>query len=334
MRDIQLDIYRGLTIAYIVCIIHVVYWLDMASEPLRSLILFEMPIIFFISGAALKVSRSRKTFSQRIYGRFKRIVVPYLIYCAVCLLYVLLINPVQDTLGAKSLLRTLVDVLLGNGISGCPYCTHLWFICPYLLISCSFDLQCALLNKVHCGVYLTGCFAVFLLSQCFDIEIFKTLSGYNLFFMSGYCLYKELSMKSVVCIGLLSCCALICRVVFGGDFTPMQEHKFPPDILFILYGIFTISILSILLTYIKIPMCKIFTPWVKYGYEIYLYQNFFFIVLVKMLRFPLFEGSVGKMLIPIFLFAMVTISIPLILLLYRKAKSIILIPYRTQNKSD
>ena len=51
-RDTTLDACRGLAMMYIVCVIHVAYWLYPVAEPLKSVLLFEMPAMFFIAGAA------------------------------------------------------------------------------------------------------------------------------------------------------------------------------------------------------------------------------------------------------------------------------------------
>lgn len=56
-RDKQLDLYRGLSMIYVVCFTHVIYWLKIGMEPLLSIMLFEMPIIFFISGASLSFNK-------------------------------------------------------------------------------------------------------------------------------------------------------------------------------------------------------------------------------------------------------------------------------------
>ena len=37
---------------HIVCVIHVIYWIKIFDEPWRSLLLLEMPAIFFIAGAS------------------------------------------------------------------------------------------------------------------------------------------------------------------------------------------------------------------------------------------------------------------------------------------
>ena len=55
-RDANLDKYRAIVMAYIVCIIHLIYWAGFCSEPDRSFLLFEMPVIFFISGASYRLS--------------------------------------------------------------------------------------------------------------------------------------------------------------------------------------------------------------------------------------------------------------------------------------
>lgn len=52
-RDLQLDGYRGIVMIYIVCVIHVVNWLDYNIEPYNSFMLFEMPIIFLYLGLRL-----------------------------------------------------------------------------------------------------------------------------------------------------------------------------------------------------------------------------------------------------------------------------------------
>ncbi len=56
-RDVQLDAYRAMLMIYIVCFIHVEFWLEYGKEPMMSLSLVEMPLIFFVSGAALSYRR-------------------------------------------------------------------------------------------------------------------------------------------------------------------------------------------------------------------------------------------------------------------------------------
>lgn len=153
--------------------------------------------------------------------------------------------------------------------------------------------------------------------------MFKTLTAYNLFFMAGYCLYKSLSVKQIASISAVSLCILVCySQIGGGNFTPMQGHKFPPDSLFVVFGTFALSILSIMFTYIKIPMCRMFTPWIRRGYEIYLYQNFFFIAAAMMLHLPMFENRGSRLLLPLLMFAVVTVAVHITFSLIEKVKAV------------
>lgn len=92
-RDRQLDIYRSISMIYILCVIHVVYWLWIGSEPLKSILLIEMPIIFFISGAAARLSyKDNRKFGDVLLSRFKRVLVPYYIYALVVFLIFLCLS--------------------------------------------------------------------------------------------------------------------------------------------------------------------------------------------------------------------------------------------------
>ena len=74
-----MDLYRALTLIYIVCVIHVVYWLPFDFEPYKGFLLWEMPTIFFIAGASAQYA-SRKSIKEQIYNRSKRVLIPYYIY--------------------------------------------------------------------------------------------------------------------------------------------------------------------------------------------------------------------------------------------------------------
>ena len=75
-RDEQLDIYRAMSMMYVLCVTHVVYWLYIGLEPIKSLILVEMPIIFFITGASLSLTK-KKSFRKALKNRTKRVLIPY-----------------------------------------------------------------------------------------------------------------------------------------------------------------------------------------------------------------------------------------------------------------
>ena len=117
----------------------------------------------------------------------------------------------------------------------------------------------------------------------FPYEIIQ-LIGYNIFFIGGYCYYKKISKISLIVLACASLVGIIALIYMNEPFIPMQNHKFPPDLLFISYNIFVICILSILLSEISIPKIKLFDYWNKRGYTLYLYQNLSFF-----LYFPAFK---------------------------------------------
>ena len=71
----------------------------------------------------------------------------------------------------------------------------------------------------------------------------------------------------------------------GGDFCPMQDHKFPPDCLFVIYNIGILCLLSFVFENIKIPRLRLLDIWNNRGYTIYLYQSFIYYVLTPVFRY-------------------------------------------------
>ncbi len=75
----------------------------------------------------------------------------------------------------------------------------------------------------------------------------------------------------------------------------MQLHKFPPDIIFVIYGTTSLLIFGLIFSYTKLPQTKIFKIFNilnKEGYNIYLWQNILFFItstiLFKLLT-PIFQ---------------------------------------------
>lgn len=145
-RDVQLDAYRALLMLYIVCFIHVEFWLGYSKEPFMSLSLVEMPLIFFVSGAALSFRREPRPFWATVRNRAKRILIPYYIYA----LLMVLLGVCRYGIDAYTL-KDWAKILLCTDIPHVPYIWHLWFIIPYMVLSCTFDIQKRILTKVSRG---------------------------------------------------------------------------------------------------------------------------------------------------------------------------------------
>lgn len=294
-RDIQLDIYRALMMIYVPCVIHVMFWINKADEPIRSIALFEMPVIFYISGATMFVTAKRRNLFSTIKNRAKRILVPYYLYALITLLFVILlayIFPDKDIINRNSLLKLVT--IQNNPFPILPYIFHSWFIIPYLIVSCSFPIQKRWADKVNRWVYMLIILASLNILQPLldntDSLILSTVRYalyYNFFFMTGYLFYKRISLKSLVVVTVISGAILALQVLYdidsAGNFI-MQSHKFPPDMLFLSFGTFSLCILALIFGNFTIPHNRILRHWNKYGYTIYLWQNISFAIYVIIYR--------------------------------------------------
>lgn len=340
MRDLQLDNYRALIMLYMVCIIHVLYWLMNAGEPVLTFVLwFEMPIIFFVSGAAQSVSPGRHGLLGTVINRLKRVVVPYYIYALVSLIVgVGLTWAVKDiaNVGFRPFhiseygWKDVVDILLCLNIPGLPYMAHLWFIPPYLIISCSFPLQKKLMERVNRYVYMAACVILFLIAQAFtDVSLLREVLCYNVFVVAGYLFYKKCSLRALLIVSLVTAAVIVADVMWlGGHFCPMQDHKFPPDWMFLTFHIFVLCSSSIVFSRIKIPECRILKIWNKRGYTIYLYQSIVFAVVAALrqhtylnIQFPLIRVMLDSCLVFLLCTALSYLTYPLEQFIMSKLKS-------------
>lgn len=294
-RDEQLDIYRALSMMYVLCVTHIIYWLYIGNEPTKSLILVEMPIIFFISGASLSLT-TKKSFLQTLINRVKRVLVPYYIYAMVIVVGVALLSilwhffnqQLVSAIGLEKVTnhaynistyewRDVWEILCFVDISQAHFIYHLWFILPYLSLTCTFGLQINLMNRINRWVYVSFCVLIFFVFQKIRINnLLTTMLGYNIFMVAGYLFYRKIKRWQVVGVCLLAIVSLVLYIIWVGDFCPMQGHKFPPDWLFVTYNLAILCFLSLVFWKLTIPNKKIFGLWNTRGYTIYLYQSVIF----------------------------------------------------------
>ena len=294
MRDTQLDIYRALLMMYIPCVIHVMYWLGNGSEPYLSLLLVEMPLVFFLSGAAFSVSRSRRGLWSTFLNRVKRVVLPYYIYAAVLLAIGLVVTLLCTKMGrftswpidiTRYDWKDVAAVLLCHNIPQFPFIWHLWFIPPYLILSCTFPLQTKLMQKMNAWLYLAICLALFLIAQALtSISLLRQVLCYNVFMVGGYLFYRKLNSTKIALAGAAALALVLVGVWgLGADFCPMQGHKFPPDWMFVLYNLFVLCLIALVVSRFTISNNRFFRIWSERGYNIYLYQSVVFAI-VHVLR--------------------------------------------------
>ena len=279
---------------YIVCFIHVLYWLEDGREPFLSLFLFVMPLIFFVSGAAVSVSRSKRGLMGNILNRLKRVVVPYYIYAGLLIVIGGIVSAVCRRAGVSDAAlvdisnygwKDIVAVLMARNIPQFSFIWHLWFIPLYLILSCTFPLQVKLMKKMNGILYFAACIILFLIAQVVtDIELIRQVLGFNIFMVAGFLFYRKANLKTIAITGAVALTVLLAGIhLFGVDFFPMQRHKFPPDWMYVLYGLFALCVLSLIFSRLQLCNNKVFKIWNERGYHIYLYQSIIFTI-VEILR--------------------------------------------------
>ena len=165
-RDTTIDALRGAAMIYMVCIIHVVYWFSPTPEPFSSVLLFEMPAVFFIAGAAQSLRRGPlPSMKKMAAGRARRVLLPFAFFLPWLFLWLLLISAVEPAdsmfnFSIGSLAWTdYAKILLTFGGDKIPYYQYTWFIPCYFVLLCSFPLQARVARRVGRGFYAVAVLA-------------------------------------------------------------------------------------------------------------------------------------------------------------------------------
>lgn len=269
---------------YIACFVHFVYWFLPYTSAATSLILVEMPVIFFVSGASARLSRPRR-FWETLSNRCKRVLLPYYVYAALSLLIIYL----WDLAPSSFSLRDFLKILLAREIPGLPYAMHLWFIAPYLIIAVSFHFQRRLAEKWGLAYLLLAAAMMVCTDLAYHLTGFSRYEGivsiwqiicmtslyifcYNVFFVAGFVCYRRVTTRTTVII--LTASALLLVILSKGRLPDFQLEKFPPSTLYMLYGIVSLSALSLIAGNFRLPFPRIVDFWNRHIFTIYLYHNY------------------------------------------------------------
>lgn len=279
-RDTNLDACRALVMIHIVCVIHVLLFFHIYNEWARSLLLFEMPAIFFISGAAQQLVKRERGFKETVINRLKRVIMPFYVFFVILYLWLIIMTlagggPGKFHIDVTSL--TAAEILKTAVTGGCnhiPYYGYTWFISCYMIISCSLPLQVKLLKHVPAWLYLVfwALVTLMLTPLHFPAEIeIKNLPLYNFFYIAGYVYYRSKPTGWFYAVWAASAAF----TVYGfadGFMMPMQDHKFPADIYFLIFGTAWMCTFLFLLRKVRLPYGRFLKIWNVRRYNIYLYQ--------------------------------------------------------------
>lgn len=281
-RDYQLDAYRALTMIYIVCVLHVSQiFFDVLNNCLM-MFLWEMPAIFFIAGASMQYAKV-KSFKETVINRLFRVMIPYWIYSVFAILMLSILHvggAISNPLAAWEF-RDYVMTIVGIQFPAIAQ-EHLWFIFPYMIVSCMFPLMRSLINRYGWRFLMMNMVFLLFLDLIADVvkgqspidglvDVCRGIWGYNVFYVSGYLFYKRLTYKYILLLTIFFVIAFF--LLTKGELPNMQFHKFPFDSLFMVYGICTMLLWSVFLSKITIPKLNVLNIWNRRGFTIYLYQG-------------------------------------------------------------
>jgi peptidoglycan/LPS O-acetylase OafA/YrhL len=291
-RDDDLDVYRGLALIWVVWI-HCVYLSGVLGpnwDVPKSWMLIEMPVLFFVSGAAASLGRPQPALWGFV-GRLARILVPYWAFALVCLGLEYAIGDGLARMNETYLLAWALPLVTPPGSNAiAPLHWPLWFIPVYLGVFAVFPL----LQTAHRALPRWGRFAplvglaalVYLAERLTGFDVTRHVLIYSFWAYLGlfYTSFKARPWpRPAVLAASLAAYAVLAVLILRGYYPPnMQASKFPPRIAFLFLGLGHFGLLAvchkpILRAARSAPLRWLVRPYQRYGYTVYLYHSVVFL---------------------------------------------------------
>ena len=288
--------------AWIVIVIHGTFWLGVIPPGPGAWLLFEMPPIFVITGAAYFLGEGSKpdrlapaNYLDFLLRRGVRIYVPYLAYVLVAALVVTIVKwdgPLSiGDIGARAW-AWLNPVTRGAGHTWKMLSWHLWFVAPFLFVTALMPLittrRVPGFMKPWMLAVVAGVSVLALAQVTFpaplDDQLIKNVVFYAFWASFGFMLAAMPKRWSIADY------ALVLVLAFAGMFgaamlqpasvtLDMQHNKFPPNGMFFLFSCVWTAVLLIGARFVTSAQSEaaarsIFVrPFMNAGYSIYLWQG-------------------------------------------------------------
>jgi peptidoglycan/LPS O-acetylase OafA/YrhL len=298
---------------YIVGIIHGLFYLNLIPQWASSLMLFEMPAIFIVSGYAYSLYEnsmfdgtqhplSIKAYCSFLATRSTRILVPYAVYAMTCiaLIYFLpWLGKGNDYALSDLIVGWMNPANFGEGVSVGRLNSHLWFIPVFLIVTAAMPFVTRFRPFKNPNLLLlVGGVAIAEVAISYahfpGHDIIKQAVFYLVFSLLGYYMARANQYFSRANFGHVAIVAAILLMVFAvaeGNFRVlnMQLNKFPPNGIFFLFSCLWVSLflfLSVkvplfLETFEKLGDGMWLRPFITAGYSIYLWQGIGYTVAIQ-----------------------------------------------------
>lgn len=279
-RDLTLDMLRGGIMLYIILVIHGICnfaYLNLYSIEF-SVLMFEMPVIFYLAGASLKLSTEKPLF-KFVKSRIYRILIPYLIWAIIVIIPILIFGNITNDIKRLILVQNIYSI---------PYVNQIWFILPYVTISIAgwflikfYKKRGGVFILLYISVVLlvVGCVDMFETQLSMHPTVYlvgKEILVFSVFYVAGFNYGDNLKRKKG--FGMLFLFCLIFIFLIYTDFYPFatQKNKLPPNLAYLCFGMIFVTILGFFGSGIKLKENTFLKFANKYGMELYLYQNYAF----------------------------------------------------------
>ncbi len=300
-RDRTLDRMRGFAMLWVI-FVHVLYWGVFYTTPLtdviKSFLLFEMPLFFFITGATNSMSRDTGYFSF-VYKRFARILIPYWVFAVICAVLSVGKYTLENGFDPKKAVIIIGSWLvpIDKQYSNITYLTWaLWFVPVYLCIVLLIPLMKKLVRKPLQFALSGALLGIFVISNVLNLGFLQKVSFYALWTFAGmyYSFIKEklASAKTRAIMGAVAVLGAGVLTLLGirGVSLDMQYNKFPPNIVFFVYSCVAMAVIGLILPVLdrffgRIEktkfLGKIFEQFSVRSMTVFLYQVFAFNITLR-----------------------------------------------------
>lgn len=305
MRLKSLDAARGLLMLYITVMVHGAFWLRIMPDDVGAALLFEMPMIFIISGMAYGMAerhggangiRTAGEYGRFLLARLSRILIPYWVYAGVCALLVFAWAHQQSSNAPAHALSDLLWAWLNPVNHGKDHdvgmlAWHLWFVPTFVWVTAMMPWVSRLPDWNRASLLgvalLTFCVSWGLSKLQFEgAPLLKSVLFYLVFALLGLQVARQPALfRSVPWPGVAAVClaVLLAFWLFSGNpkVLLMQGNKFPPNHVFFVFACLWTAVFMTLAFKVPAVITGLdrlngafwLKPFIDSGYSIYLWQG-------------------------------------------------------------
>lgn len=304
MRNRTLDRLRAFAMLWTV-FIHVLYFGEFFSSSdinaLKSWLLLEMPLIFFIMGAGNSLSQEQ-SYCRFVLKRWSKMMIPYWLYAVVCIVIIMVDKAQTDAITGSVIFETALSwvIPLDRQISHLRYLTWaIWFVPVYLCMVLVMPLMKKMIESEwrFCWAAVLG--FVYLVSMILGNDLFQKVAFYALFVYAGHYFQQwqdeldDQPLRGFLWTFVVMTLVVLCGLRYSGVDLDMQFRKFPPDLLFLLFSVGTLSGVLLLTPHLDAffafieqfkPLRFMIDLYAKRSLTIFLYQPIFFLWAVPLVN--------------------------------------------------